>query len=60
MNKLILAMTVFGDRGGRSFRPMPRLAMPRRLRAHKMFATSPGATIRAGDQCWKQTDGGRG
>jgi hypothetical protein len=28
--------------------------------AAKMFATSPGGTIRVGDQCWKQTDGGRG
>ena len=28
--------------------------------AAKMFATSPGATIRVGDQCWKQTDAGRG
>lgn len=25
-----------------------------------MFATSPGATIRVGNQCWKQTDAGRG
>lgn len=28
--------------------------------AAKMFATSPGATIRVGEQCWKQTDAGRG
>lgn len=28
--------------------------------AAKMFATTPGGTIRVGDQCWKQTDAGRG
>jgi hypothetical protein len=40
---------------------LPAEAAPRKsIEAAKMFATSPGATIRVGNQCWKQTDAGRG
>jgi hypothetical protein len=40
---------------------VPAKAAPRNAVANaKMFATSPGATIRVGNRCWKQTDAGRG
>ena len=57
MKKVMLAMTILATAAA----VVPANAAPRNAVANaKMFATSPGATIRVGNQCWKQTDAGRG
>src|SRR5882757_5177950 len=60
MKKLILAISILATAAA----IVPANAMPRNVTTTgadvKMFATSPGATIRVGNQCWKQTDAGRG
>src|SRR4051812_36069137 len=58
MKTLILAISVLATAAAIT----PANAAPRATTTAnvKMFATSPGATIRIGDACWKQTDAGRG
>src|SRR3954468_19250910 len=59
MKTLILAITVLATAAAIA----PANAAPRNATTTanvKMFATSPGATIRIGNACWKQTDAGRG
>ena len=57
MKKIMFAMTILASAAA----IVPANAAPRNSVANaKMFATSPGAFIRVGDQCWQQTDAGRG
>jgi uncharacterized membrane protein YgcG len=57
MKKIAFAMTILATVAA----IIPANAAPLNPVANaKMFATSPGASIRIADQCWKQTDAGRG
>ena len=57
MKKITFVMTILASVAA----IVPANAAPRNNIANaKIFAASPGATIRVGDACWKQIDAGRG
>jgi len=68
MNKLVLAIAlaatvaaiVPADAATRKHLNNANAALQNSNETTRMVSTSPGATIRVGDACWKQTDAGRG